>query len=252
MRRWIFPVAFVLLSLNVLAWAQGSSQDECGAFREVQAAVSRLLSHPGYTESDEHILNRAGDMAAVAILRSVSVKDFNSFERTEPILLALNIAFAAPQLIAAESDRRPTAALLLLDYLQRTYVARGASPNEIENTRLQIEHNTTTGKPTEFVSLEGAPPIDREHTLWVNSVLSWTLTIRPGMTRKDLLKVYTTEGGLSTRTNRTYVLEQCPYIKVDVEFSPVGKPNDPFGQLESSNDRILRISKPYLQYTIAD
>jgi hypothetical protein len=40
------------------------------------------------------------------------------------------------------------------------------------------------------------------------------------MTREDLLRVFITEGGLSTRTQQTYVLKVCPYIHVDVEFSP--------------------------------
>jgi transposase InsO family protein len=45
--------------------------------------------------------------------------------------------------------------------------------------------------------------------------------IKPGMTREDVLRVFTTEGGLSFRTQQTYVLKGCPYIHVDVEFSPV-------------------------------
>lgn len=61
------------------------------------------------------------------------------------------------------------------------------------------------------------------------------------MRREDLLRVFTTEGGLSTRTQQTYVLKGCPYIHVDVEFSPVR------GLLASQrNDKIAKISKPYL------
>ena len=33
-----------------------------------------------------------------------------------------------------------------------------------------------------------------------------------------------TEGGISTGTRRTYVLKGCSYIKVDVEFKAVGRP----------------------------
>jgi hypothetical protein len=43
-------------------------------------------------------------------------------------------------------------------------------------------------------------------------------TIKPGMTREELLKVFATEGGLSTGLNRTFVSRDCPYFKVDVEF----------------------------------
>jgi hypothetical protein len=43
-------------------------------------------------------------------------------------------------------------------------------------------------------------------------------TIKTGMTRSTLLTVFTTEGGLSTVSHRTYVSRECPYFKVDVEF----------------------------------
>jgi hypothetical protein len=63
------------------------------------------------------------------------------------------------------------------------------------------------------------------------------------MTREDLLKVFTIEGGISTRTRQTYVLKGCPLIHVDVEFTPVGNP----GALEgTASDKIAKISKPYL------
>jgi hypothetical protein len=51
-------------------------------------------------------------------------------------------------------------------------------------------------------------------------------------------------------TQRTYVLQGCPYIKVQVEFMPIG--NDPDGLSENPNDTILKISKPYLEYRILD
>src|SRR5207245_3207432 len=50
-------------------------------------------------------------------------------------------------------------------------------------------------------------------------------TIKPGMTREDLLSVFTTEGGLSTGLHRTFVSRDCHYFKVDVEFEAVGRPN---------------------------
>jgi hypothetical protein len=70
------------------------------------------------------------------------------------------------------------------------------------------------------------------------------------MTREDLRRVYTEEGGLSTRTHRTYVLKGCPGTKVDVEFIPVGEEQD--GLAESPNDKILKLSNPYLDYSHMD
>jgi hypothetical protein len=91
---------------------------------------------------------------------------------------------------------------------------------------------------------------DREHTQWIGSVLRSIQTIKPGMTREQLLKVFTVEGGLSTRLHRTYVYKQCPYIKVSVEFTPVGNLDDRLAEMPG--DKIRTISPPFLQYAIVD
>jgi len=63
-----------------------------------------------------------------------------------------------------------------------------------------------------------------------------------------LLDVFTTEGGLSTRTAQTYVYQDCPYFKVDVTFKPSGKrKNNPY--LEDPVDITTGISHPYLQWS---
>ena len=76
------------------------------------------------------------------------------------------------------------------------------------------------------------------------------------MTREALYRVFTTEGGLSTRLQRTFVSRDCPYFKVDVEFQATGRSDrDESGGIapvEDRNDRILKISRPYLQFSIVD
>ncbi|HZS47761.1 MAG TPA: hypothetical protein VFC63_22015 [Blastocatellia bacterium] len=94
------------------------------------------------------------------------------------------------------------------------------------------------------------------NTQWIASSLKQMQTVKVGMTRADLLKVFTTEGGLSTGLQRTYVYKQCRYIKVDVEFHAVGRPDrDAEGRVtlvESEADVITKISKPYLDWSVAD
>jgi hypothetical protein len=252
MKRFLMPVMFTLVTCT--AFAQECSNDDFGSFCETKAAVLRVLSYPAYTSSDEKVLNRAGDMAALAVIRSLSIEDLSSPEKARQTLLILNLAFAAPQLIAANTNRRPTAAMLLLDHLSNTDYRQHV--NEIENTRNEVQHNASTGHPYEVVTLKGEPLPDVEHTQWVASVLRWTYDIRPGMTRNDMLRVFTTEGGLSTGTRRTYVLKGCPYIKVDVEFKAVGRPErDNEGRVtlvEDDQDLIVKISRPYLEYSIVD
>ena len=88
----------------------------------------------------------------------------------------------------------------------------------------------------------------RDHTNWISECISRTEYIYPGKTRADLLKVYTMEGGISTRTWRKYVYRECPYIKVDVEFKAIDKDK----WAEKPGDIIAKISKPYLEWSIID
>jgi hypothetical protein len=98
--------------------------------------------------------------------------------------------------------------------------------------------------------------VSQDHVAWVAQALKRMQTVKPGMTRSDLLKVFTTEGGLSTGLHRTFVSRDCPYFKVDVEFKAVGRPNgDDNGRetlVESSLDIIVMISRPYLEFNIKD
>jgi len=80
-------------------------------------------------------------------------------------------------------------------------------------------------------------------------------TIKPGMTRWDLLHVFRTEGGVRTMFRKeggppgvlreTFVSQDCPNFKIDVEFKSVNcdLPNQ---------DVILKVSKPYVQFAITN
>ncbi len=95
-----------------------------------------------------------------------------------------------------------------------------------------------------------------DHVGWVADALERMETVKPGMTRADLRRVFAAEGGLSTGLRRTYVFREWPYFKVDVEFEPVGRPpQDQDGRVtleESPGDVIKGISRPYLEWSIAD
>jgi len=91
---------------------------------------------------------------------------------------------------------------------------------------------------------------------WVRDALAKMETIGPGMTRAELLKVFRTEGGLSNGLERRFVSRECAYFKVDVEFEAVGRPgHDSDGRVtveEDPRDIIVEVSRPYLQFSIAD
>jgi hypothetical protein len=92
--------------------------------------------------------------------------------------------------------------------------------------------------------------LTQERTKWIAKVLRRIGKIKPGMRRRDLLKEFTTEGGLSNRFQRTYVDVECYYIKVNVRFKPIGKVHD-FME-ESADDIIQSISQPYLAWGAMD
>jgi len=102
----------------------------------------------------------------------------------------------------------------------------------------------------------GTSQCSQSHVDWVTKVLERMQTIKPGSTRKALLAVFTTEGGLSTGLRRTFVSQDCPYFKVDVEFKAVGRPDrDENGRVtlvEANEDIILKVSTPYLQFSVMD
>lgn len=94
------------------------------------------------------------------------------------------------------------------------------------------------------------------HDDWVRDSLIKMDSVRPGMTREQVMKVFTTEGGLSNGLRRTFVSRDCSYFKIDVEFKAVGRPDrDSDGRVtleEDSRDIIVRVSLPYLQFAIGD
>ncbi len=91
-------------------------------------------------------------------------------------------------------------------------------------------------------------PCAQDHAAWLTQVLEKMETIKPGMTRWDLLQVFRTDGarqtfvigGAPSVSRETFVSQDCPYFKIEVEFQPTfDVPN---------RDVIVKVSKPYVQF----
>jgi hypothetical protein len=108
---------------------------------------------------------------------------------------------------------------------------------------------STATKSFESTNLAGND-VDRNLTKQISAILTGCQKIKPGMTRAELLKVFTTEGGISSATHRTFVYRGCPYIKVDVDFT-LSDPKQKTVE-ERPTDTIHKISKPYLEWSIND
>jgi hypothetical protein len=97
--------------------------------------------------------------------------------------------------------------------------------------------------------------VDPALTRSIDQVLKDVSSIQSGMTRAELLRVFTTEGGLSTRDEQRYVYRRCPLIKVMVTFRRPADADDDWGgapEEERAGDIIQSISKPFLEYSITD
>jgi hypothetical protein len=90
----------------------------------------------------------------------------------------------------------------------------------------------------------------QERTYWIAKVLRQIEKIEPGMRRKDLGGIFTTEGGLSNRFLRTYVHVDCPYIKVNVIFKAASDETNALK--EDPDDTIESVSRPFLQWSTVD
>jgi len=106
-----------------------------------------------------------------------------------------------------------------------------------------------SGAQVQDESVPMSAELSQERRQWIAKVLRQIGKIKPGMRRNDLLIVFTTEGGISTRTQRTYVHTECPYIKVNVHFKAVGE--NP-GLDEDPDDIIESLSQPYLAWSVID
>jgi hypothetical protein len=91
---------------------------------------------------------------------------------------------------------------------------------------------------------------DKNLTKQISDILSECKKIAPGATRAELLKVFTTEGGISTAKQRTFAHRRCPYIKIDVEFTLSDSKQSVVD--ERPTDTVSKTSRPYLDWSIID
>jgi len=94
------------------------------------------------------------------------------------------------------------------------------------------------------------PVVDPSLTRSMDQVLKDVSSIQTGMTRGELLRIFTAERGLYTRDGQQYVYRRCPYIKVIVNFHKPDDADVEWGNApeeEWTGDVILSISKPFLE-----
>ncbi len=74
--------------------------------------------------------------------------------------------------------------------------------------------------------------------------------IKVGMKRKDFVKMFSVDGGISRINPLRFVYKKCDSIKVEVKFKFIDK-SDEFPK-QNHEDEIIEISKPYLEHPFYD
>jgi hypothetical protein len=109
-------------------------------------------------------------------------------------------------------------------------------------------------RPTQSASPQ---PCAQDREVWLTHLTEKMETIKPGMTRWDVLKIFRTDGGppirkdvgLPTLLRQTFVSQDSPYFKIDVEFKPFSRVGVYLGSFPADNlDVIVKVSKPYVQF----
>lgn len=77
--------------------------------------------------------------------------------------------------------------------------------------------------------------------------------IKVGMTRKQVESKFQKDGGLqSIASPIRYTHPDCPYFMIDVDFSFHRDSANQNKPVESKDDKVTRVSKPYLEYPSQD
>ncbi len=101
---------------------------------------------------------------------------------------------------------------------------------------------------------ESVKPMDNNvHIAWLSDRIKEAKSIKPGMSRRALLKVFDVEAGLQSMLPTRYCLRSCPLMKVDVTFDGAGKHVPAKRPVQDDADlTILTVSPIYVDYSIVD
>jgi hypothetical protein len=87
---------------------------------------------------------------------------------------------------------------------------------------------------------------------WVQSCLKDFESIKAGMTREQVEKKFPMDGGLQTASPTRFVHPQCRYFKIEVGFEFQRDEADGNRAVMGKTDKVIAVSKPYLERPFAD
>jgi hypothetical protein len=242
MKRYL--VAFAVAALGVAALAQDCSPNDAAYIAEAGPAIQRVMANGSPLDSwTERAINRAGDSAAVTILKTWPDDLLESQKKIQTVLFILRMAFPERRATTFCSDREPRITLLLIAHLQHLKNAEQLQ-SDIEATKTAILKNT--GFTGTLVSHQESSSY--AYLEWIDKGLRTAAQIKPGMLRKDLKDKFRSPGGFSDGS--IFVLKECPLIHIQVKFVPSAKTGN--RPTENPDDVILSVSHGYVAWDHMD
>ena len=102
---------------------------------------------------------------------------------------------------------------------------------------------------------ESTPPAITEQQArirWVGECLRDFNTLKPGMTRAEVEKVFPRHTMDEHSVPSRIIHPDCPLFMIDVYFDIKGNPEDQNRATPRPEDLLINISKPYIAYPIND
>ena len=89
--------------------------------------------------------------------------------------------------------------------------------------------------------------IQQDRTQWVRKCMDDFAAIKSGMTRAQVQKLFQMDGGVQGYETVRYLHPECPYFMVDVSFNVKRNEADQGRLVPTQEDKIVHVSKPYLE-----
>ncbi len=96
-----------------------------------------------------------------------------------------------------------------------------------------------------FTGAKQQPLADKTYQDWLQARYEEAPSIKPGMTRADLLELFVVDGGIQRIPPMIYCLKSCKRIKIEVELDTLyGRE---YQEKPDTEMKIIKISKPFLE-----
>ena len=99
------------------------------------------------------------------------------------------------------------------------------------------------------------PPDKRtqqERLEWVRKSMTDLTSIKPDMTRAQVDKLLPMDGGLQDYVTVRYIHPDCPFFKIDVAFNVNRNHEDQGRIVPAPDDKVVTVSKPYIELPFSD